>query len=182
MVEIHKLMWVKQCHKPPKFGNGLYIPHIIHIFILMTGGWFMKLCCPHQDIPSICPFYFHFTTMFVAILDEYPCFPEISKGPLALSFGGTKRELIIRKWVEPAQFPQPHETPLIVSTGTCILQINALFPIYIPVKNHHQYCCERVPIPQDSLRTDFDRSSASHLDGRKVTRFLQQVTRYDKTI
>jgi hypothetical protein len=40
-------MWVKrvkQCHKPPMTGNGLYIPPIK---MVMTGGWFMKLFYPH---------------------------------------------------------------------------------------------------------------------------------------
>ena len=37
------LMWVKQCHKPPMTGNGLY-----HLFMVMTGGWFMALFYPHQ--------------------------------------------------------------------------------------------------------------------------------------
>ena len=30
-------MWVKQCHKPPKNGNGKFIPAIN---MVMTGGWF----------------------------------------------------------------------------------------------------------------------------------------------
>ena len=32
-------MWVKQCHKPPMTGNGLY--YTTYIFMVMTGGWFM---------------------------------------------------------------------------------------------------------------------------------------------
>ena len=27
-------MWVKQCHKPPMTGNGLY-----NLTMVMTGGW-----------------------------------------------------------------------------------------------------------------------------------------------
>ena len=33
-------MWVKQCHKPPMTGNGLYIPPIK---MVMAGEWFIAV-------------------------------------------------------------------------------------------------------------------------------------------
>ena len=33
---------MKQCHKPPMTGNGLY-----PLSMLMTGGWFVALLYPH---------------------------------------------------------------------------------------------------------------------------------------
>ena len=44
IVGIFGIMWIKQCHKPPMTGNGLYIPAIK---VVMTGGWFMALFYPH---------------------------------------------------------------------------------------------------------------------------------------
>ena len=40
------LMWVKQCHKPPMTGNGLYIPPM-NMLILGDGLW-------HCFTPTIC--------------------------------------------------------------------------------------------------------------------------------
>ena len=37
-------MWLKQCHKPPMTGNGLYIPPIK---MVMTGGWCKWHCFTH---------------------------------------------------------------------------------------------------------------------------------------
>ena len=44
MLVYQRVMWVKECHKPPMTGNGLYIPPIN---MVMTGGWFMALFYPH---------------------------------------------------------------------------------------------------------------------------------------
>ena len=41
------IVWVEQCHKPPMTENGKFIPHI---FMVMTGGWFMALFYPQNLI------------------------------------------------------------------------------------------------------------------------------------
>ena len=38
-------MWIKQCHKPPILGRAKICKDTI--FMVMTGGWFIRLFCPH---------------------------------------------------------------------------------------------------------------------------------------
>ena len=50
MLVYQRVMWVKECHKPPMTGNGLYIPPIN---MVMAGGWFMALFYPHYEQKTI---------------------------------------------------------------------------------------------------------------------------------
>ena len=48
-------MWVTQCHKPPKFGIGLYIPPIIHIYLSWWLGGGVWNCVIHINFYSVYP-------------------------------------------------------------------------------------------------------------------------------
>ena len=70
MIDVHQLMWVTQCHKPPKFGIGLYIPPIIHpddwgVVYEIVLSTLISIVFIHvyplypKDIPILFPFYHH---------------------------------------------------------------------------------------------------------------------------